>query len=380
MTDRPGPKAGRIHRVRRRVGWVLAGVALLAITFAATLAMPVETWRTGERYRAVLPVLPVTALPPPAERIWIDADAGCGAGARVDPDDCLAILHLALRDDVEIVGLSSVFGNASLDVTDHTARELAARLERKGRALPEIRRGAAGPLGADSANRTDASAALIAALAEQSLTIVALGPLTNIAAALSARPDLQDNVERIVAVMGRRPGHLFHPAEGSGEGMLFGHGPVFRDFNVAQDARAVGAILAMDVPLALVPYEAAREVEIDAAALDRMAAAGPASHWVARHSRPWLEYWNSDIGRDGFYPFDLLAAVFVTEPDHFACADVTLELRRDSTINFPFSRLPSLLVEPVEYRAASGIPSTLYCHGLNHGADRAITRTGHHRQ
>jgi hypothetical protein len=61
--------------------------------------------------------------------------------------------------------------------------------------------------------------------------VVALGPLTNLAAVLDARPELRSRVARVVAVMGRRPGHVFHPAEGAGGGLLFGHGPVFRDFN-----------------------------------------------------------------------------------------------------------------------------------------------------
>lgn len=53
---------------------------------------------------------------------------------------------------------------------------------------------------------TPAERALREALADGPLSIVALGPLTNIAAALRDRLELQANVKRIVAVMGRRPG------------------------------------------------------------------------------------------------------------------------------------------------------------------------------
>ena len=42
-------------------------------------------------------------------------------------------------------------------------------------------------------------------------------------------------VVRLVSVMGRRPGHIFHPSEGEGDGILFGHGPVFRDLNFDLD-------------------------------------------------------------------------------------------------------------------------------------------------
>lgn len=93
------------------------------------------------------------------------------------------------------------------------------------------------------AGSTPASEALIVALETGPLTILALGPLTNIAQALTARPDLVANIARLIAVMGRRQGHLFHPAEGEGHGILFGHGPVFRDFNFDQDREAAARVL-----------------------------------------------------------------------------------------------------------------------------------------
>jgi hypothetical protein len=48
------------------------------------------------------------------------------------------------------------------------------------------------------------------------------------------------------------------------------------------------AVLAMRVPTALVPYEAARDVMIRAPLLDGMAARGGAATWVARRARGWL--------------------------------------------------------------------------------------------
>lgn len=120
--------------------------------------------------------------------------------------------------------------------------------------------------------------------------------------------------------MGRRKGHLFHPSEGSGRGTLLGHGPIFSDFNVAKDPEATTAVLKMNLPITLIPYDAARFVEIGASDLDRLTATGGAAAWVARRSREWLGYWNDDIGRSGFYPFDLLAAAYVTQADRFDCA------------------------------------------------------------
>ncbi len=303
-------------------------------------------------------------MPGPAHRVWIDTDPACGAGPRVDPDDCLAIAYLALHGGTEIAGLSTVFGNASAQVTERTARRLADLLARQEGAPIEVHRGATEPTGTDGPRPTAASDALIEALSAGSLTILALGPLTNLAAALEDNPGLHGNVERIVAVMGRRPGHIFHPAEGNDAGALFGHGPFFRDFNVVKDVKAVDAVIGMDLPLVLIPYEAASRVEIDGADLDRIASTGPAGRWIAQRARPWLEYWNTDIGRPGFYPFDLLAAVFVTDPDRFACAETALRIGRDDEVIFPFNLMQALLVEPREHAAVSADPvDRLYCHG-----------------
>src|SRR3546814_931153 len=120
--------------------------------------------------------------------------------------------------------------------------------------------------------------------------------------------------------MGRWPGHLFHPAEGAGDGILFGHGPVFRDFNFEKDRAAATLVLGMRLPTTLVPYDAARNLSLTGADLARMEADGGAAAWVASRARGWLDFWKKDIGRDGFYPFDLLAGVYTVEPRLFDCA------------------------------------------------------------
>jgi inosine-uridine nucleoside N-ribohydrolase len=283
----------------------LAVVALLLASFA----MPVREWRRGELPAPPLAVVeggPAVAMP---RRFWVDTDAACGHGERTDPDDCLALLLLARAPGVEIAGVSAVQGNAPLEVTSRTTREAATLLGLRKRSIFD----------------------LPGALAEP-LTILALGPLTNIAAVLEGRPDLQRNVARIVAVMGRRPGHLFHPSEGAGGGMLFGHGPVFSDFNFEQDRDAAARILAMGLPMTLVPYEAARHVALAARDVEALAATGGAARWVAERSRSWLRFWREEVGRDGFYPFDALAAAYALRPELFDCAIAGARVAEDEKL------------------------------------------------
>lgn len=324
------------------------------------LAAPVPVWRTGR-----LPVAPLAlvqngpAIERP-DRIWIDTDSACGLTRHTDPDDCLALLLLAGAEHIKIVGISSVFGNADLATTDRTARALAAKLRIDGAKIPKIWRGAPAP----GVSASPAQLALQHALAQDPLTIVALGPLTTLAAALHGRPDLQAKVERVVGVMGRRPGHIFHPSEGDGDGMLWGHGPIFRDLNFDEDRDAAAEVIGMGLPLSLIPYDVARNISLTASDLDRIARSGAAGAWIASSARAWLDFWRDDIGLDGFHPFDLLAAAYVIDPERFHCADVVAWVGHDERLgNFwPFDPVALQVDLPVSSPQNAPVESrAIYC-------------------
>src|SRR6185503_14474930 len=134
--SRPGPTdEGRRHRyghgrrtpVRRRVLkvalWTLAALPVLVLL---AFALPVTVWRTGER--AAPPLTLVKAGPDAAmpRRLWIDTDAACGHAADADADDCFALLLLLRAPGIEVVGISTVGGNAPADAGERIVRELAA--------------------------------------------------------------------------------------------------------------------------------------------------------------------------------------------------------------------------------------------------------------
>jgi len=62
------------------------------------------------------------------ERVWVDTDPACGHCYTSDPDDCFAITALLRAHDIKVVGISTVFGNAEIEVTDSIARDLGRRL------------------------------------------------------------------------------------------------------------------------------------------------------------------------------------------------------------------------------------------------------------
>jgi inosine-uridine nucleoside N-ribohydrolase len=347
---------------------------LIVVGLIVTLAIPLPAWRTG---RLDVPPFslfqggPQVAI---SNRIWIDTDAACGTTPTTDPDDCLAVAWLAALE-VNIVGISTSYGNTEASTVRNTVAALAARLSHDQRPAIPIWHGASGPLSNRTHTDVPAHAALGEALARGPLTILALGPLTNIAAALEDRPELQRNVTRLIAVMGHRPGHIFHPAEGSGQGMLLSHGPIFRDLNFAKDPEAVRSALAMQLPITLVPYDAARTIHITESDLAKLAERGPALAWAAERSRGWLRYWRTDIGRPGFAPFDWVAAAYAVKPESFNCAKADVWIAREWAL-WLVPR-PSLLVGPRGAREPETKREVIYCPQVDPSLhDYLLGRTG----
>jgi purine nucleosidase len=112
--------------------------------------------------------------------------------------------------------------------------------------------------------------------------------------------------------------------------MLFGHGPVFQDFNFVKDHAAAAELVSPGLPMTLIPYEAASELAVTGRDLDAMSRAGESARWVAERSAGWLAFWREDIGQPGFFPFDLVAAAYLLHPELFRCAEVWAAIKPHS--------------------------------------------------
>jgi inosine-uridine nucleoside N-ribohydrolase len=245
----------------------------------------------------------VDAAPIP---VWIDTDPAIGEPER-DVDDGLALVQAFHSSELDIRGVSVVFGNAELDRGLPIARRLVNEFGPPGLAVFE---GAA--KASELSNESEASRALADALRAGPLTILALGPATNVAAVLSQHPELASRVTRVIAVAGRRPGQRFT----TGTTNKAGH----RDFNFELDPRAFQILLDAGVEVVLAPFEISAKIWMRTADLDRLAAArSSAAHSLVAPSRDWLSLWTRLFGVDGFNPFDTLAVAYAISPNGFTC-------------------------------------------------------------
>ena len=189
-------------------------------------------------------------------RIIIDTDPGI--------DDAVAILLALASPELEVLGLVAVAGNLSLDVTERNARallELSGRPEIPvhagcprpmsptaitaahvhgdgglgGLALPEPARPPHPEHGVDFLVRT------LSAAEPRSITLCALGPLTNIAVALVMAPEIAAGIAELVLMGGtaRVPGNITPAAE----------------FNIHCDPQAAAVVFESGVPITMAPLD-----------------------------------------------------------------------------------------------------------------------------
>lgn len=246
--------------------------------------------------------------------VWVDTDVALGA-RRGDVDDgfaLAALLGAARLERIILLGISTVTGNASAGVAEDCARAL---VEAAGLCVPVVR-------GGGRAGATAAAGDTIAALPADAC-LVAIGPLSNVAAALRADPQLATRVA--LRVVG---GNL------SSRGIV---PPVWpHEFNLARDRRAARAVLAAPwLDLAVYPLDVVRRLRCDARRLEAISSRGPAGALLARASRRWLAWSRWRHGAGGFPVWDLPPAL-----EAAGCLDVSIEPRRFPRPQRAFAGIP----------------------------------------
>ncbi|WP_370943607.1 nucleoside hydrolase [Amycolatopsis sp. cg5] len=250
-------------------------------------------------------------------RLIIDTDPGV--------DDAFAIALAALSDDVELLGVTTVFGNVPLETTTLNARRL---LELCGRLDVPVAAGADRPLvhaqldraahvhGADGLSgrshtlpeptrplaSSDAVSLLVSLIeaADGPVTLAPIGPLTNIALLLAAHPGVKAKIARIVIM---------------GGGLHHGNSSPAAEFNIWSDPEAARRVLVEeDVPCVLVPLDLTHRCTFDSAWLDKLAASGPLGATLESLTAEYLAHYRTELGFDGIVLHDAVAVAEAIKP------------------------------------------------------------------
>ncbi|GGG04487.1 ribosylpyrimidine nucleosidase [Rhizobium wenxiniae] len=211
-------------------------------------------------------------------KVIIDADPGV--------DDAAAILMALASPEIEVLGLSIVAGNVSLE---HTVTNACKLIGVSGRRDVPVHAGASGPLvreqvygkyarigsfddklvkagdivpSDENAVQFITRSARAAVAAGEQITICAIGPLTNVALALIQHPDVALGIRQIVSM--------------GGAFTALGHRTPWAEFNIYADPHAAEIVFQSGVPIVLMPLDMTFQALFTAEHFEKFRAGGEA--------------------------------------------------------------------------------------------------------
>ena len=260
----------------------------------------------------------------------IDTDPGV--------DDAMAILYALSDPEIELVGLTSVFGNVPGAVATRNALALVNLAD----AQVPVAMGATVPMGQEPPPHPDfvhgkdgLGGAQIAPsphmadprpahqfLAEEvakrpgEIVLVPVGPLTNLARALEETPEIAKQVARVV-VMG---GAVRHKGNAS---------PV-AEANIWQDPHAAAMVFAADWPVTLVGLDVTERVICTATDLAPMRDASPrCGAFLMEAAGFYFDFHKQSEDIDGCHLHDPAAVIAALDPSLFETVTAPLTVTED---------------------------------------------------
>ncbi|MBE7212117.1 MAG: nucleoside hydrolase [Gluconacetobacter diazotrophicus] len=245
-------------------------------------------------------------------------------------DDAMALRFLTRRPELDLIGVTTVQGNGDIDTVTRNALHLKDRF---GFAAP-VAQGSGVTLAhrqLDPASHVHGRNALgdivlpplpraaldprrghrmmidLVRAHPHEVTVIAVGPLTNLARALDKDPEIARLVQGVV-VMGGAFGTRGHTGNVS---------PV-AEANVFNDPDAADAVFTASWPVTVIGLDVTQEVVLDGAMLERLRRdGGPDGGFLWEVSRGYHAFHQRSRRLDGVFAHDTLAVMFALAPHLF---------------------------------------------------------------
>lgn len=264
--------------------------------------------------------------------VWIDCDPGV--------DDAAAIVLADHLDELEIVGISAVAGNAVLDLTTKNALQIVGMLGKNypvyvGADHPLMRPYEAGEcfhgedgLGGASLPQTERKAESLPAWDalyetakryEGRLELITLGPLTNIAIALSKHPDLPDYLHRILMMGGSATRGNCTPSA---------------EFNIFTDPEAAQIVFRCPVPKVMCGLEVTEQAFLTKAELEKIGEHQTTGGRFFYAATPELLHKNVEAGQGGWCVHDACPVLYCARPELFSGREAGVFVETQSELTF----------------------------------------------
>ncbi|MCM3667859.1 nucleoside hydrolase [Mesobacillus maritimus] len=256
-------------------------------------------------------------------RIILDCDPG--------HDDAIAMILAAARPELEILGITTVSGNAEIEKTTDNALKICDLVSlhnvivSKGASEPMVRLrenapGIHGESGLDGPEFPEASRSwsdehgvdtIIRLIKESNepVTLVPTGPLTNIGLALTKAPEIKENIEEIV-LMG---------------GGTFGNWTPTAEFNIWADPEAARKVFDSGLPIVVMGLDITHQALATKDVIERV---NQIDNQVAQIVGELLVFFASTYKEmfdfDGAPVHDVLCVAYLVAPELFKMKDVNI--------------------------------------------------------
>ncbi|HLR91934.1 MAG TPA: nucleoside hydrolase [Atopostipes sp.] len=263
----------------------------------------------------------------------------------VDPgvDDAFAIAMAAYEETLEILAIHTVAGNVTLEHTTKNARGFAKLL---GLDVP-IAKGASEPLVFEpfyaaevhgengfgdielddlaplSSKTAMESYVDILSNTEEKVTIVATGPLTNVALLLKSYPHLKEKIEGISLM---------------GGGLKGGNTTSAGEFNFFYDPHAAHIVLNSELPIVMASLDATEQSEFRQKDAERLKREGGAVGELLHDISQAALTFNAEANAIDFMSLhDVIAVLYLVQPNLFTTKDAIVHVAYDSGVMRGFS-------------------------------------------
>jgi len=268
------------------------------------------------------------------KKIILDTDPGI--------DDAMAILFAQAHPDIDLVGITTVYGNATIE----NGTRNALYLKEKFNFSCDIAKGADKPIqrppvGATvvvhgetgfgdirssepehaSADPRPAYQYIIDTVKANpgEITLVTVGPLTNIALALDAAPEITSLVKEVV-VMGGAFGMNGHR----------GNVTPYAEANIHDDPHAADKVFTANWPVVIVGLDVTEESFFSADYIDELKAdGGKVGEFIWGVSRYYLRFYANKLGLEGCHVHDPSAIAYVINPELFTLREGPIRVVTD---------------------------------------------------
>jgi len=258
-------------------------------------------------------------------RVLIDTDPGLGSMA-ADVDDGLALFIMLNNPEVfKIEGITTVFGNTPVKKGNLLLKQYLELSSRKD--IPHF-------VGASSkyslGKLTDASSFLIEEVKEnpKKLTLITLGPLTNIATALEHYSEFFENLKQLIFM-----GGTVEPSSAFNSQFVFNNGLSEKmEFNFYSDPNATKRVvetetftnrigMGLDICCqAVFKREHLKKIE---------SVSNPIAKYLVVNIKNWLSIWELNKS-NGFFPYDVFVPIYLLKPEMFTSVELFLEVDTES--------------------------------------------------